>query len=279
MITNNETTVAAERVRRYRDGENIITIYGTMYRGEALHALDKDRDTIVDAYADLTRELVEARAELPCGHPKSLEVKSVESDYRYCELCETKDRLRDALTMEHELRAKVDKLEAALVVEEASHSGTIDQRDAHEQSLNDLFFALDMNEVESEWSSGESPVTRALERAASLLTMEQQFADLKAQAAAFDDAMLVDEAWLMTFAKPIYLCIQSITPDRFEVDAYRDDFGGEAKIVISRRVAGWHLEIQNDNGDSVYLGCCERTRGQLLHLLTALALATPGKSQ
>lgn len=37
---------------------------------------------------------------LPCGHHESLRVTSVESGTSWCELCETRDRLRDALTAE-----------------------------------------------------------------------------------------------------------------------------------------------------------------------------------
>jgi len=47
-----------------------------------------------------------------CGHDSSLMVKSVESDYSCCELCECRDRLRDALTMERELSAEVKELKA-----------------------------------------------------------------------------------------------------------------------------------------------------------------------
>lgn len=42
---------------------------------------------------------------LPCGHPDELLVKSVESDHQFCELCECRDRLRDALEMERSLSA------------------------------------------------------------------------------------------------------------------------------------------------------------------------------
>lgn len=49
---------------------------------------------------------------LPCGHHDSLLVKSIESDYQYCQLCECQSQLRDALTMERELSAKCKQLES-----------------------------------------------------------------------------------------------------------------------------------------------------------------------
>lgn len=51
---------------------------------------------------------------LPCGHPASLLVQSVESDYRFCELCEARSERNDALKMEKHLGARVRILEAAL---------------------------------------------------------------------------------------------------------------------------------------------------------------------
>ena len=41
---------------------------------------------------------------LPCGHHHSLRVRSVESDYEFCQLCEARSELRDALAMEHHYR-------------------------------------------------------------------------------------------------------------------------------------------------------------------------------
>lgn len=43
-----------------------------------------------------------------CGHPSSLEVKSVESAYRACELCEARTAQRDAEAMERKYRAELD---------------------------------------------------------------------------------------------------------------------------------------------------------------------------
>lgn len=45
---------------------------------------------------------------MQCGHPAEFVVKSVESDYQFCELCEAKSQLRDALTMEREHREAVE---------------------------------------------------------------------------------------------------------------------------------------------------------------------------
>ncbi|MBS1725007.1 MAG: hypothetical protein JSS66_18870 [Armatimonadetes bacterium] len=43
---------------------------------------------------------------LPCGHHPSLEIRSVESDYRACELCEARSMMRDAETMERRHRGE-----------------------------------------------------------------------------------------------------------------------------------------------------------------------------
>lgn len=49
--------------------------------------------------------------QLPCGHPKSLQICSVESDYKFCELCEAKSERHDALTMEARYKEQVEQLQ------------------------------------------------------------------------------------------------------------------------------------------------------------------------
>lgn len=51
---------------------------------------------------------------LACGHPASLLVRSAESDYCFCELCEARSERNDALKMEEHLGARVRLLTAAL---------------------------------------------------------------------------------------------------------------------------------------------------------------------
>lgn len=51
--------------------------------------------------------LADAERKLACGHPAPLLVRSVESNYEYCQLCEARDRLRDALTMERTYAAQL----------------------------------------------------------------------------------------------------------------------------------------------------------------------------
>ena len=46
-------------------------------------------------------------AALPCGHHHSLGVRNIGSNVVFCELCEARDELRDALTMERNLGEKV----------------------------------------------------------------------------------------------------------------------------------------------------------------------------
>lgn len=53
-------------------------------------------------------------AALGCGHPASLLVRSTESDYQFCELCEARRERNDALTMEEHLSARVRQMEGAL---------------------------------------------------------------------------------------------------------------------------------------------------------------------
>lgn len=56
----------------------------------------------------------EPRVKLECGHPTELLVRSTESDYAFCELCEARSERNDALTMEEHLGARVRVLEEAL---------------------------------------------------------------------------------------------------------------------------------------------------------------------
>jgi hypothetical protein len=51
---------------------------------------------------------------LACGHHHSLGVKNIESHVVFCELCEARDELRDALAMECDLGAKVRARDEAL---------------------------------------------------------------------------------------------------------------------------------------------------------------------
>lgn len=50
----------------------------------------------------------------PCGHHPSLIVRSTESEYQFCELCEARSELNDALTMEEHYRYRSERLEVAL---------------------------------------------------------------------------------------------------------------------------------------------------------------------
>jgi hypothetical protein len=54
--------------------------------------------------------------ELPCGHPASLLVSSVESDYACCELCDTRSRRDDAEQRELELLMERDSLLAKIAI-------------------------------------------------------------------------------------------------------------------------------------------------------------------
>lgn len=44
---------------------------------------------------------------LKCGHPISLLIRSVESDYAFCELCEERSMRKDSEEMEYHLLAKL----------------------------------------------------------------------------------------------------------------------------------------------------------------------------
>lgn len=52
---------------------------------------------------------------MSCGHPKSLVVRSVESDAEVCELCDTRQRRNDAEAMELRYRQQRDALRLALI--------------------------------------------------------------------------------------------------------------------------------------------------------------------
>lgn len=53
---------------------------------------------------------------LSCGHPSSLLIRSTESDYQFCELCEVRSERNDAQTMERHYQARVQIMEQALQV-------------------------------------------------------------------------------------------------------------------------------------------------------------------
>jgi len=70
VTTNNETTAAAERVRRMNNGEDLRTIYDCRLAVDAVPNGQRDMVTLAQAYlaqqptyADLARELAEAKAE------------------------------------------------------------------------------------------------------------------------------------------------------------------------------------------------------------------------
>ena len=48
---------------------------------------------------------------LPCGHHSSLLVKSVESNYQFCELCECRKERNDALEMERTYQQRAEQAE------------------------------------------------------------------------------------------------------------------------------------------------------------------------
>lgn len=80
--------------------------------------------------ADLKRQLAEAQvsAVQPCGHHMSLRIKSVESDYEFCELCEARHMQRDAETAESNYRAQRDDLRVRVETLEAALEWINDQR-------------------------------------------------------------------------------------------------------------------------------------------------------
>lgn len=70
-------------------------------------------------WEELKQRAERAEAVLPCGHPVSLLIKSVESEHQFCELCDTYDRRNDAEQRERELMAERDALTARLAAAEA----------------------------------------------------------------------------------------------------------------------------------------------------------------
>jgi hypothetical protein len=82
----------------------------------------------------LSAEVIELRANLPCGHPASLMLKSAETgEPLYCELCDAQSGRRDAENMEVQLRAelaaekaRVAQLERAVERKDAVLAGIAD---------------------------------------------------------------------------------------------------------------------------------------------------------
>lgn len=65
----------------------------------------------IHIFDSLRAEVNALRATLPCGHPASLALRSVESPSVLCELCEARSAARDAEKMEVELRARLAEAE------------------------------------------------------------------------------------------------------------------------------------------------------------------------
>ena len=61
-----------------------------------------------------TERLIAAERKLACGHHHSLGVRNIESGVVFCELCEARSELRDALKMEEHNRARAEAAEAKL---------------------------------------------------------------------------------------------------------------------------------------------------------------------
>lgn len=76
----------------------------------------------------------------PCGHHPSLIVRSVESEYQFCELCEARRERNDAIAMEEHYRFRCERLEVAL-------------RDVTGQTIpGDRDYGADMEE---DWEGGD----------------------------------------------------------------------------------------------------------------------------
>ena len=75
--------------------------------------VNEDLEAAADHIAALRAERDEALAVQPCGHHHSLLVRSVESEYTFCELCEARHMQRDAETADAAHRVERDKARAA----------------------------------------------------------------------------------------------------------------------------------------------------------------------
>lgn len=80
------------------------------YGWKHARALERELAAANEAREKAERERDEAAKVLPCGHPSALLVRSVESDYTACELCDCRQRRDDAERVETELRAEVERL-------------------------------------------------------------------------------------------------------------------------------------------------------------------------
>jgi hypothetical protein len=77
------------------DEINLVLIEGGVSRDDAPYLAVKIADTF------------DPTIKLACGHPHSLLIRSVESDYSFCELCDTRNQRDDAVTMEAALQIKL----------------------------------------------------------------------------------------------------------------------------------------------------------------------------
>jgi len=104
-------------------------------------------------------------------------------------------------------------------------------------------------------------------------TVRKRIAELKAQAAAFDDATLLTPEAVM-----------ELLPGN--VEDYGGSMGGDYSSAVGKIGWGWYLSEDPDVGHEFWLqvssrnvALCEFTVGRFRMLLTALAIAALGKSQ
>jgi len=213
MITNNDTTAAAERVRRLLNGESVLAVYGGGVKGCVQYTVD--RKDLSDAlalqqptYADLTRELVEARAE-----------------------CEREKREHLATQELHERSMRM--IEDAIGPTRALHDG---------------------------WRA-EASAKAIASIVSQLADCIERLAEAKAQAAAFADAIVPTEEWLI-----------ETLGEGTDHHYYGRTWTFANGLGIQFQNGGcWLIDQAWKSITKIF------TRGQLLHLLTALA--PPGKNQ
>ena len=88
------------------------------------------------------RTVEAAIAKLPCGHHASLLVRSVESGYKYCDLCECRKQRNDAEQMERAHQARIESLEREVAAEKRGNDQVVANMLSGDQDPMELVHAL-----------------------------------------------------------------------------------------------------------------------------------------
>jgi hypothetical protein len=250
----NETTAAAERVRRLLNGESVLAVYGGGVKGSVQYTVD--RKDLSDAlalqqptYADLLERLAEIDRLAKADADDLAKMRDGTKLTRYG-LVEIIAYQQQEIA---EARAECEK-------EKREHLAT---QELHERSMRMIEDAIGPTRALHDGWRAEASAKAIASIVSQLADCIERLAEAKAQAAAFADAIVPTEEWL----------IETLG------DGTDHHYYGRTWTFAN----GFGIQFQNGGCwliDQAWKSIAKIfTRGQLRHLLTALAIAAPGTSQ